>query len=525
MPTIYQDRVGISLYDAQYCTGTKAAIPSSTIASVVSALVRFQSTCHDFNCTDVRVLATEATREAINSADFRAAIHAATGWTVELLPKEEEGRVGALGVASSCASIHGLVMDLGGGSTQLTWLSTRDGDVTQGEGGSVSLPFGAAALMRRIEEAEASGSQAMAALKLDVQSKLAAAYASLRSSPHSASAETDAEDNDNGEEGFSLFLSGGGFRGWGYLLMDTHAINPYPIPIINGFQVSASAFRDTLSIASHALHQQEQPIFRVSDRRASQVPAVALLVSALVSALPTLSTVRFCQGGVREGALFARLPRETRALAPLPTATTPYAPPSSPQLLALLAASLPRGGSATKKQPLPQILNDVLPSVAHLLHHHAPLPKETRAAAALRCSTTGVLAGVHGLSHLERAALALVLAERWGAEVSDTDAGFLGRLRRLVGPEVEWWTRYLGRVAGFVGDVYPAGVIGQERVGLRAAWEGKGVVGLDVEWRAGVDGSVFEKGWSGIEKVGKKKNWVGGREGWGFKVEVRVSGG
>ena len=63
---------------------------------------------------NVRVLATEATRTAENSVDYRRQIKEITGWDVDMLPKEAEGRIGAMGVASSFASVEGLVMDLGG---------------------------------------------------------------------------------------------------------------------------------------------------------------------------------------------------------------------------------------------------------------------------------------------------------------------------------------------------------------------------------------------------------------------------
>lgn len=58
---------------------------------------------------DVTVLATEATRTAINGEAFMEAIREAVGWEVKLLGKGEEGRVGALGVASSLPVVKGLV--------------------------------------------------------------------------------------------------------------------------------------------------------------------------------------------------------------------------------------------------------------------------------------------------------------------------------------------------------------------------------------------------------------------------------
>jgi len=90
---------------------------------VVTALKRFKQTSLDFGVPqreeNVRILATEATRNAINSAEYISAIENAMGepWKVDLLKKEDEGRIGALGVASSVggsAGLEGLVMDLGG---------------------------------------------------------------------------------------------------------------------------------------------------------------------------------------------------------------------------------------------------------------------------------------------------------------------------------------------------------------------------------------------------------------------------
>ena len=116
LPTVFQDRAGISLYDAQYESGDKGPISQEVIDSVLAALARFKITCGDFGVPNdkIRVLATEATRTATNSVDFRQQIKKAIGWEVDMLPKEVEGRIGALGVASSFSNVEGLVMDLGG---------------------------------------------------------------------------------------------------------------------------------------------------------------------------------------------------------------------------------------------------------------------------------------------------------------------------------------------------------------------------------------------------------------------------
>lgn len=98
-------------------------IPDQTIDTIVRELKRFQQITLDFDVPqrseNVRILATEATRNAINATEFIAKIETVLGnpWKVDILAKEDEGRVGALGVVSSVggvAGLQGLMMDLGG---------------------------------------------------------------------------------------------------------------------------------------------------------------------------------------------------------------------------------------------------------------------------------------------------------------------------------------------------------------------------------------------------------------------------
>lgn len=147
LPTVFSDRLGVSLYDAQWKDGKRVPIPVETIRQVAKAFRRFKSTCKDFGVHDdhIRVLATEATRTAPNADEYMQQLYAATGWKVTLLSKEDEGLLGAYGIASSFDEVRGLCMDLGGGSTQLSWIHTENGQVRTSKE-AVSLPYGAAAL-------------------------------------------------------------------------------------------------------------------------------------------------------------------------------------------------------------------------------------------------------------------------------------------------------------------------------------------------------------------------------------------
>lgn len=122
-------------------------IPEDVIQQVVKAFLRFKVICSDYGVDEqnIEVLATEATRVALNSDEFLTAIKKSTGWSVRLLSKKEEGDFGAFGIASSFHHVRGLCMDLGGGSTQLSWIYAHNGEVLTSEM-AVSLPYGAAAL-------------------------------------------------------------------------------------------------------------------------------------------------------------------------------------------------------------------------------------------------------------------------------------------------------------------------------------------------------------------------------------------
>jgi retrograde regulation protein 2 len=287
MPTVFQDRAAISLFDAQYDGDNpeKQPIPAKVVQELIFCLLRFKTICYDFGVLNgnIRLIATEAMREAKNGQEVRDEILKKTGWTVDLLPKEEEGRIGALGVASSFAKVEGLVMDLGGGSTQITWMIAKNGEVQTAQQ-AVSLPYGAAAMTRLISKAQETET-GIEDLKKDITAKFEQAIETIKI-PEELLKNSDQED------GFTLYLSGGGFRGWGYLLLSEHIIRPYPIPIINGFLASNYDFTNVSYVTDIA----KGDVFRVSDRRSTQVPAVAMLVECLERALPKIRQVRFCQG-------------------------------------------------------------------------------------------------------------------------------------------------------------------------------------------------------------------------------------
>ncbi|KJK64538.1 D-galactonate transporter [Aspergillus parasiticus SU-1] len=528
MPTVYQDRAGISLYDAQFSGGSRGPIPQDIIEQVVDRLVQFQSTCYDFGVPpqNIYVLATEATRTAPNSEEFRARIKDRTGWEVRLLSKEDEGRIGALGIASSASSVAGLAMDLGGGSTQITWVVEKDGVVTTSPRGSFSFPYGAAALTKRLEQAKAEGKKAEKALKQEMIKNFQEAYRALEVPEFLL-------ETAKSLGRFDLYLCGGGFRGWGYVLMKQHKVDPYPIPIINGFRVRRGDFHDTVSVLD-SVSDSDEKIFGVSKRRASQISAVAVLVNVIMDALPDITHIQFCQGGVREGFLFDLMPQEIRAQDPLLAASLPYASPSNAAIRGLLTAALPSTSSPMESRHAPvSFTPQLLGALANLLFAHSRVPRESRSAVALHSSTTGILASVNTLSHTERALIALILCERWAGDLAPTDEVFHRQLSRCVSKQEAWWCQYLGRVATLIGDVHPSGRVSDMhwRIRLETEWESIAkkkdecdMLHLKVKCNNDVAVAAFsldslQERAEKVEKVGKKKNWI---KDYGVRVGVTI---
>ena len=543
LPTVFMDRLGLSLFDAQYSTGEKGPIPQSVIDEVLAALMKFKTTCADFDVPEanIRILATEATRTAVNSEDYRRQIKDATGWEVDMLPKEAEGKIGAMGVASSFSEVDGLVMDLGGGSTQITWMQSKNGNVTVSPQGSFSFPYGAAALTRKLAEIAKSPNpqQETTDLQNTMKAQFQEAYTKLDLPPDMLAKAKSGT--------LPLHLSGGGFRGWGYLLMSQHKVSPYPIPIINGFQVHKREFHSTTSITTAAAHSQTTPIFRISSRRAAQVPAVAFLINILTTALPDIETIRFCQGGVREGYLFSQLPQQIRTLDPLPSATAPYARPSADLIAKLLLLSLPPNTNPLGRFLPSSIHNPSVPhALANLLYLHSPHSKESAPVSAFHFPITGPLASAHGISHIDRASLSIALYTRWSDSFDSSSLPpphntLLTQLQSLLTPQETFWATYLGVIAKFIGDIYPAGLISEKNpriLNIDAEWKGGlGKKGLDEGVKVTVllrkdkdgkgagmtQGESFRESVKRVEGVGKKKNRVGGKEGNGYGVPVVVS--
>ncbi|KAH7400453.1 putative retrograde regulation protein 2 [Cadophora sp. MPI-SDFR-AT-0126] len=444
---IYRERAPISLYDALHDpspTSQPLNFSPQTIHLVASTLSRFSSICASYNVPrdHISVFATEAMRTAHNRDEILSAIKEASGLDVDILSPGMESLFGAMGARSGYRGVDGLFMDLGGGSVQMTYVNSEKGDGYDilAAGAARSLPFGAAKLTLALS-AESTAHSA----KTELRTRMKETYEELISKFPNLKRQLESK------EGITIYFCGGGFRGYGSMLMHTDPIQPYPIPAIGGYTVPGSRFIKWQEML-HVNNYEEGKIFGMSKRRRQQFPAIVSVVQSLVEAIPKIKQVIFCSGGNREGVLYMKLPpaiRESNPLALLPGGAPNQDPKVLDSIVQTLLTAMPEG--------FPSILShELLHFVARNTWQSMGDPDGANSAKALHNPITGMLAGLPGMTHEIRAVVALTMSARWGIDLGRVDRGVHDNLRALVGHETAWWCDYVGTLASFLATIMPA---------------------------------------------------------------------
>ncbi|CAO3658255.1 unnamed protein product [Rhizopus stolonifer] len=450
LPVTFEERAPISLLEAQ---GDKQTIPSGTIKQVISSFLRFKSICrHEgVDQANVKVIATEATRIALNSAEFLQKIYEATGWKVTILTKEQEAIVSSMGIVGSFYNVNGLTMDLGGGSVELSYVTSinncsgedRPRKRIKTSTTPVSLPYGAAILKKKLQNCPNE----------KMKKKL---YEKLVEKVKMAKETSDIPNHLKSHDGYTLYMSGGGFRAFGYLSMATQGslkskkMN-YPIPIISGYSMTGE---ELFELANK--YKDEDPeelvsklkIFRISKRRTRMLPAICFLISAIAEAIE-IKHVFFSEGGARQGICYHMLSSPEQIKDPLLEGVKAYVM-SVPQAIKqkeydiiyrVIKNAIP---SLYFEPDHPLQLHRLIPAALYLANLTTHYPKETRAFAAFNMPLAGgPLSDVPGLLHSERAVLSLILAYRQGGEVPDPT---FDAIQEMLGKHGVSVCRYVGRL-------------------------------------------------------------------------------
>ncbi|KEK25928.1 Ppx/GppA family phosphatase [Bacillus gaemokensis] len=110
---------------------------------LLQTLLQFQESTRFHGLHHVLCVVTATIRQAENQEEIKRLIEGKTDFTLRVLSEYEEARYGYLAVMNSTSFVEGITVDIGGGSTEVTYF--RDREIVE----YYSFPFGALSLKQQ----------------------------------------------------------------------------------------------------------------------------------------------------------------------------------------------------------------------------------------------------------------------------------------------------------------------------------------------------------------------------------------
>lgn len=256
---------------------TKGKLAEDGVTRALAALRRFRALAQQIGAKHVYAVATAATREASNGAQFVTRAEKALGASIKVLSGKEEARFAALGVIAGIPDADGVVGDLGGGSLEL--IDIKDGKLREG----VTLPLGPLRLM------DMSGDSIDKARRV----------------VDDALSRTGILDRLKGR---TFYAVGGTWRNLAKLHM---AQSHYPLHVLHSYRLSRSQAMSLSGLVANLSAASLRDIREVSRSRADTMPYGALVLERLLQHSDA-GTVEVSVYGLREGLLYSKLPARKR---------------------------------------------------------------------------------------------------------------------------------------------------------------------------------------------------------------------
>lgn len=159
--------------------GQNAVLSDGAMERTIAALKICAQKIEKRGVTHIRCIATQACRAADNGEDFLARVAKETGLKFEIIPTEEEARLAVVGCAELLDenTAAGLIFDIGGGSTELSWVKiAKKGDgnpPTVDVVAWTSLPFGVVSLAEKWDGREITAEKYTAMID-DIRAQISA---------------------------------------------------------------------------------------------------------------------------------------------------------------------------------------------------------------------------------------------------------------------------------------------------------------------------------------------------------------
>lgn len=347
--------------------GSTGRLNKEGVDIALAALARFASITRAQKVEALFAFATAAVREATDGKEFVDRVKKETGVNLRVLSGNDEARFAAEGVLAGTPGIDGVAGDLGGSSLELARLTMGRYD-----GGS-TYPLGPLAL-------DTGGS-------FNEEKILSRVKDVLSGSPELK------------KSGDVFFAVGGAWRSIGTIHME---LSRAPLHMLQNYEMDAkqllSLLGELISGKKHAELVQE-----VAKRRAGTIPYAAAVLKNVIE-IGKFKSVMISSYGVREGIIFESLDSAERLEDPLDAGIEALIADEQ-------AAEFGRALAEWASEAAPFTLNARLSSAAcRLVDIGALLHPDHRADLAFDLVARAPLPG---LTHKDRAALALAVASRF----------------------------------------------------------------------------------------------------------------
>lgn len=256
---------------------TETGLSEAAMTRGLFTLQLFKRFCDSMNVDSIIATATSAVREAANGKAFVQRVRNEIGLSLRILDGAEEAFYGVLGALNAVAIHDGVVVDIGGGSAQVSQIRNRR--FVQGQ----ALTLGALALTERFVRNDPIKKSEIKNIRAEINRQL---------------------DGVDWLHEFHGPLVGLGGTIRTLAKIEAARLN-FPLQSINGFMLSRRSLDEIVRLLSEASLSQRKQIHGLVRDRADIILPGALVIQSLVEKLG-VDELSISESGLREGLFFER---------------------------------------------------------------------------------------------------------------------------------------------------------------------------------------------------------------------------
>lgn len=252
------------------------ALSDEGIALLVATLDHFLMLCDHHKLHSLTALATAAIRNATNQSLILEQVEQATNLRIDLLSGIEEAELGFIGMINSIPIKDGFLVDIGGGSTEITLFQQQQIISTY------SFPFGCVNMSNKYKSTQMSEEQQFKLIKTEV-------LQALEKLPWLHS-----------NAGYPLVGVGGTLRSLGKIDQATHA---YPLDQTHNYELSTERVHHLINYLADQPTEKRKKVLGLSKERVDVILPGLAIVTAVFEHIQATHYI-ICGAGLRDGLFY-----------------------------------------------------------------------------------------------------------------------------------------------------------------------------------------------------------------------------